>query len=124
MMTYLREMISGKGGENMSSEYWQELESSPRMMLEKMTLFQMMETLRWRIVKQEIQKMNFTNKQNKTELQNSLPKLRFIQGLYCTVVNCYFFSCVPNISLDFLFFLGQNIRLHHSLIGFGFVHFR
>jgi hypothetical protein len=54
MMTYHREMISGKGGENMSSEYWQELESSPRMMLEKMTLFQMMETLRWRIVKQEI----------------------------------------------------------------------
>lgn len=28
---------------------------------------------------------------------------RFIT-LYCTVVNYYFFSCVPNISLHFLFF--------------------
>ncbi|KAK9928735.1 hypothetical protein M0R45_025858 [Rubus argutus] len=81
-MTYLKEMMLGKGGENMSFEYWQELESSPRIMLEKMTLsdYGDVENLRWRIVKQEIQKMNFTNKQNKTELQNLLPKLRFIKA--------------------------------------------
>lgn len=63
MMIYLREMILGRGGESMSSEYWQELESSLMVMLEmKMALFQMMEMLRWMIVELEIQKMNFTNK--------------------------------------------------------------
>ncbi|TQD74076.1 hypothetical protein C1H46_040389 [Malus baccata] len=60
MMIYLGEMILGKGGENMSFECLQELESSLRLTLEP--LFRMLGMWRWRIVKLEIPKMASTNK--------------------------------------------------------------